>query len=88
METIEDLFHLPDLQFVQFCERKFSLNKGIYNTIDNWFYKMGITNILDRRKMILQFMVINCSNKTKVKFGPGGLTKKLENFLDQTNVVL
>lgn len=82
MENYRHIFNLPDLKFSQFCERKFSLNKGIYNTIDNWFYTKGITNILDRRELMVQFMIFCCSSETKVKFGPGCLTKKLEIFWD------
>ena len=81
MGNFEEMFHLPDLQFIQFCEQQFSLNKGIYNTIDSWFYSKGLTDIIFRRRVMLQFIFVNCSGEAKVKFGPGGLTKKLEFFL-------
>lgn len=45
MDNSENMFHLPDLKFTQFCEQRFALNKGIYNTIDLWFYNKGLTNI-------------------------------------------
>ncbi|MFC5541876.1 MAG: hypothetical protein C0P75_005120 [Bacilli bacterium] len=80
MKKYNELLHLPDLQFSQYCEQQFSVNKGIYNTIDQWFYRKGIINILARREKILLFMLYSCSTKEKVKFGPGGLTKALEDF--------
>lgn len=87
MEKIGDLFHLPDLQFAQFFDQRFSVNKGIYNTIDQWFYQMGVTNITERRNMMLQFMLANCSDGKKVKFGSGGLTKKLQLFFARNSRV-
>ena len=88
MENFDQLIHLPDLQFAQFCEQHFSVNKGIYNTIDDWFYKKGIVNLLERRRKIFQFMLFSCSNKEKVKFGPGGLAKALEDFWSRENIIL
>ena len=88
MDNFENMFHLPDLKFTQFCEQRFSLNKGIYNTIDLWFYNKGLTNILNRRKVMLRFMTFSCNDESKVKFGPGGLTRKLESFWCQTNEML
>jgi riboflavin kinase len=85
MAKLEKIFHLPDLQFVQFCEKRFALNKGIYNTIDSWFYDSGVYNIVERRKLIFQFSMQHCAQKTK--FGPGGLTRKLEAFVDQADVL-
>ncbi|KGR75087.1 hypothetical protein [Ureibacillus sinduriensis] len=80
MERLLHILNLPDLQFSQYCHHQFSINKGIYNTIDSWFFNNGITNILDRRMRVLQFMALTISKETDVKFGPGGLSKKLEDF--------
>jgi len=80
VERFGHILNLPDLQFSQFCQQQFSLNKGIYNTIDSWFYDNGIINIVDRRTMVLRFMSFTISNDAEVKFGPGGLSKKLEEF--------
>ncbi|MFJ8246437.1 hypothetical protein [Peribacillus asahii] len=88
MDKFEKICHVPDLKFTQFCEQHFSLNKGIYNTIDLWFYNRGLTNILSRRKVMLRFMTFSCTDEAKVKFGPGGLTRKLEDFWYQANEVL
>ena len=78
------LLNLPDLEFSRYCQQQFSINKGIFNTIDSWFYDNGIINILDRRMMIIQFMSFSNSKETDVKFGPGGLSKKLEDYWNQT----
>lgn len=80
----EDIFNMPDLLFSRFCEEKFDINKGVYNTIDHWFYQQGVSQIVPRRRMILSF----CQNELlsgnkKVKFGPGGLTNKLNLFWQQ-----
>lgn len=88
MKKSNELLHLPDLKFSQYCEEHFSVNKGIYNTIDQWFYRKGITDILERREKIILFIIDNCSNKGKVKFGPGGLKKALEDFWNEQSLVL
>ncbi|MFC7687884.1 hypothetical protein [Ureibacillus sp. GCM10028918] len=80
MDRFMHILNLPDLQFAQYCQKQFSINKGNFNTIDSWFFDNGIINILDRRMRILQFMSFTNSNETDVKFGPGGLSKKLEEF--------
>ena len=76
----EEVFNLPDLRFIQFCEWKFKLNRGIYNNIDNWFYEQGVTKIVDRRRAIIQFLFFIGSNDRKTKFGSGGLKNRLEEF--------
>ncbi|HWL13191.1 MAG TPA: hypothetical protein VNQ57_09370 [Ureibacillus sp.] len=83
MDRFGHILNLPDLQFSQFCQQQFSLNKGIYNTIDRWFFENGLIDILERRKLILQFMSFHHANETELKFGPGGLSKKLETFWRQ-----
>jgi len=84
LDRFAHILNLPDLQFSQFCQKQFSLNKGIYNTIDSWFFNNGIINILDRRKFILQFMSYVVSHEGDVKFGSGGLSKRLEEFWNET----
>ena len=37
---------------------------------------------------MLRFMTFSCNDESKVKFGPGGLTRKLEEFWCQTNEML
>lgn len=47
--------NLPDLQFFNWCHSQFRVNKGIYNTIDQWFYDEGIENIHPRRVHVIAF---------------------------------
>jgi riboflavin kinase len=75
----EEIVHLPDLLFSKLCEERYSINKGVYNTIDRWFYEQGVNSIVNRRQMILSFCQNFCI-AGKVKFGPGGLTTKLNLF--------
>ncbi len=80
----EELLNMPDLLFSKFCEEQFEINKGVYNTIDHWFHQQGLSHIVNRRKMILSFCQSIClSENEKVKFGPGGLTTKLNMFWQQ-----
>lgn len=84
---LDEVLNLPDLHFVQFCEWKFQLNRGIYNNIDIWFYEKGIKSVVNRRKTIFQFLYFTSSSSTKkVKFGSGGLKIKLEEFWGQSKV--
>ena len=77
----EEIVNLPDLLFSKLCEDHYDINKGVYNTIDRWFYEQGVNHIVNRRQMILSFCQSFCiSGKEKVKFGPGGLTTKLNLF--------
>lgn len=83
---INAYLHMPDLLFVRFCEKEFKVNRGIYNTIEQWFYDQGFHNILQRRETILgflQFINMHQNNTGKIKFGYGGLTEQLNNFLYQ-----
>jgi riboflavin kinase len=77
--------HLPDLQFVQFCEERFGLNRGVYNTIDSWFYHKGVIDIVNRRKRILHFLENICHSiqNSKLKFGHGGLSSCLSSYWDK-----
>lgn len=80
----EEILNMPDLLFSKFCEEHFEINKGVYNTIDSWFYQQGINRIVHRRKMILTFcQSIRLLRKEKVKFGPKGLTSRLNAFWTQ-----
>ena len=77
---IEDM---PDLYFSKLCEEKYDVNKGVYNTIDCWFYEQGLIQIIERRRAILSFFqYINLieNPSKKVRFGSGGLTSRLEQF--------
>ncbi|WP_284037627.1 hypothetical protein [Neobacillus sp. 114] len=75
--------NMPDLHFSRFCEEEYKVNRGIYNTIEQWFYNQGVHNIINRREVILNFFLFvrtsQNSNK-KIKFGHGGLTDLLNRF--------
>lgn len=75
-----DTVHLPDLDFVRFCEEKFSINRGVYNTIDKWFSQHQVHNIVQRRKVILRFLywvTVYLPSDRKLEFGMKGLTENL-----------
>lgn len=78
--------HLPDLLFVRQIEEVFSINRGVYNTIDSWFYEHGQSKILERRKHIVHFLQfiqeksIVDQSKKRLSF-PDGLTNTLETYL-------
>lgn len=77
---------MPDLLFAKLCDEKFQINKGVLNAIDVWFYQRGLRQIAKRRKTILSFVhYINNSEQPskKIKFGPGGLSTRLEQFWQQ-----
>jgi riboflavin kinase len=84
--SIDVQLNLPDLAFFHWCEQKYKVNRGVYNTIDAWFYEHGIVSIISRRKNILAFLdfVIDSSSAGShhkfIRFGDGGLTRKLEQF--------
>ena len=85
--NINKILNLPDLLFYTFCYESYSINRGIYNTVDQWFYGRGLVNIYKRRTFLLSFLRSiyegnpDQNNHNMVKFGPGGLTKELEKFL-------
>ncbi|OCA92914.1 hypothetical protein [Pseudobacillus wudalianchiensis] len=86
--AVEERIHLNDLSFIRLCSENYGINKGIYNTIDAWFYSQGVTNILDRRKNILFFLDYlqrkNGESRSKQKFGNGGLTMNLREYFTGT----
>lgn len=84
----EEIWQKPDLFFSKYCEEKFDINKGVYNTIDCWFYEQGLEQITERRKTILSFFqYLHLIEKTnhKIKFGPRGLTTKLNQYWEKNH---
>lgn len=83
METNEYV-NYTDHTFQQLCNQSYGVNRGVYNQIDKWFYNKGIKSVVYRRKIILRFLEFifrhRKLNKTKIKFGKGGLTVALEQF--------
>ncbi|WP_223881918.1 hypothetical protein [Niallia endozanthoxylica] len=81
---MEETVNIPDLLFINICNERYGINRGVYNTIDAWFYNQGIHQITERRHTILSFLEYikeNClTDNRRCKFGHGGLTVKLEEF--------
>jgi riboflavin kinase len=88
--------NLPDLQFFNWCNRQYQVNRGVYNTIDQWFYEYGIVNIHFRRIQILAFLDFVRDDMLEkqpkfIRFGHGGLSKRLNEFMNdfgQSNNVI
>lgn len=91
--TSAELQHLPDILFVSYCFEAFGLNRGIYNTIDQWLYDFGCAHIVHRRHIILAFLEEMQSkfgrdnNGTILRFGKGGLTKQLYDFISSHSFI-
>ena len=84
--TRSESLNLPDLQFFKWCDRQFGVNRGVFNTIDNWFYENGIVNVYCRRVLLLEFLKFSLEDGLRqgeskfIKFGHGGLSTKLNEF--------
>ncbi|MED1471797.1 hypothetical protein [Bacillus salipaludis] len=89
-----EYLNLPDLQFFLWCQHKYKLNRGVYNTIDDWFYNFGIKQVIHRRIYILAFLEFVKENDLKqqeekkfIRFGNGGLTRTLQQFVNVYKMV-
>lgn len=83
-----EYLNLPDLLFYQYCQKNYHLNRGNYHIIDQWFYKQGVSNMIFRRIYMLAFLDYVSKEEDLVvhkymKFGKGGLTSKLNAFLNE-----
>ncbi|MBO1910393.1 hypothetical protein [Sporosarcina sp. 6E9] len=83
--------HLPDLSFVRKVEATFHINRGVYNTIDAWFYDHEIVHITERRMNILKFLQYTTANlseeqSTKRLHFPAGLTNMLESYVERQEI--
>lgn len=76
----KETLHLTDLLFFEFCHDCFGINRGVYNTIDFWFYEQGQTDLIERRSHILYFLRFNHEMNQKNKFGKGGLSTLLNEY--------
>lgn len=78
--------HYPDLRFQQFCKETYGVNRGVYNTIEEWLYGKGADEILKRRKWLLLFLEFAKSRQQEqqalhlFKLGKGELVPSLELF--------
>lgn len=79
--------NLPDLHFFYWCNEQFSVNRGVYNTIDRWFYENGIIEVIFRRMYILSFLKfvseagLKAEEQKFIRFGNGGLINQLTKFI-------
>ena len=80
---LEHILQLPDLRFTKWCEKEFSINRGVYNTIDERLYEAGYLHVQDRRKAIVSFLrqyAGPADDRKYYKFGPGKLSGALHRF--------
>jgi riboflavin kinase len=85
---IQSAIHLPDLNFVKYCETKYGLNRGVYNIVDSWFYQKGEIDIINRRRRIIHFLesIDYPLQDGRLKFGHGCLTPCLLNYLESNDL--
>lgn len=79
------LYEWPDLAFHHYCLQVYQLNRGIYNTIDQWLFDNGYPEIRRRRKLIVAFLDQAAqpepAGKRKfLSFGKGNLIVELSRF--------
>lgn len=75
-----ELLNIPDLQFVKWCEEHYSINRGVYNTIDQKLFELGYSTIQYRRKALVEFLQANVETTERkfYKFGIGNLSDALQ----------
>ena len=81
----KNLHHLPDLRFAKWCEETYSVNRGVYNTIDEKLYEAGYEDIRERRNAIIAFLEKHVAfdhtqSKKYFTFGHGNLSVALQQF--------
>ncbi|CAG7636323.1 RNA-binding riboflavin kinase RibR [Paenibacillus solanacearum] len=82
----EHLTNLPDHRFVSHCLERYGLNKGVYNTIDDWMYRKGMISITERREVMIIFLASlqeERGSSGPLRWGKGVLTKRLLEFTEQ-----
>jgi riboflavin kinase len=85
------LYEWPDLAFHHYCLKMYQLNRGVYNTIDQWLYDNGYPEIKRRRRMIIQFLDTMQQSKADeqrkfLSFGKGNLVVELSQFTYQHSI--
>ncbi|MFD1706251.1 hypothetical protein ACFSCZ_05705 [Siminovitchia sediminis] len=89
MKDANSIINLPDLLFVQYCTETYGLNRGVYNTIDKWFYMKNVKDIKARRERILEFLLFSIKSmnqeerKSRLKFGKGNLVNLLVEYSER-----
>lgn len=82
-----EYIQIPELHFIKLCTQKYKINKGIYYTVDNWFYHFGVRSLVGRRIYIIAYLEYLLEHggydlqSKYLKFGSGGLVKSLKEFI-------
>ncbi|ARF17113.1 hypothetical protein [Sporosarcina ureae] len=88
-EQMEDLFHLPDRRFFDWCAKSYSINRGIFNVIDSWLFEYGMKDIISRRRAMdnyLRYLLTQGfynEKKLFLQFGKKGVKESLSNFAER-----
>ncbi|PIC68983.1 hypothetical protein CSV67_16115 [Sporosarcina sp. P2] len=88
-EEMEDLFHLPDRRFFDWCAKSYFINRGIFNVIDSWLFDYGMKDIVSRRKAMdhyLRYLLLHGFYNEKkhfLQFGKNGVTESLSSFAER-----
>ncbi len=80
---LEYILQLPDLRFTKWCEKEFSINRGVYNTIDERLYEAGYLHVQDRRRAVVSFLrqyAGPADDRKYYRFGRGKLSGALHRF--------
>jgi riboflavin kinase len=85
------VYEWPDLAFHHYCLQMYRLNRGIYNTIDQWLYDNGYPEIKRRRKMIIRFLDLMTLRQAEegrkfLSFGKGNLIVELTEFVAEQDI--
>lgn len=68
--------NLPELKFIEFCEKTYQSKKSTLDTIDGWFYEQGVCCVKKRRQFIMQFF----QSVGRLEGDAIALKKKLDDF--------
>lgn len=83
-----DVLNLPDILFSAWCQQQYGVNRGVYNTIDHWFFQKGCKQIVSRRRKIISFLQqvpqlrVKKGDASKIKLGKGMLIPSLNAFVE------
>jgi len=85
LKVDNQVIHHTDFSFQKSLYYQFGINRGVYNTIEQWFFDHGYTEVTGRRTEIIKFL--RCVSERfhkngKLIFGSGRLTSCLEEYSD------
>ncbi|PIC63242.1 hypothetical protein CSV79_12945 [Sporosarcina sp. P13] len=77
--------HLPNLSFIRHCSEEYKVSRGLYNTIDLFFYERGYQDVIERRRNILSYLDYLQNNKIhpddRIRFESGALKESMDKYL-------